>query len=291
MLGDRTLLDAVVSGLGKDDNVNSVVLFGSQARDPGLPAASDGWSDIDLHLIVADVGAFAAASNLETLGPKPPKLHVIRNASGGVRKVTLLYEDAEVDLVVIPRWQMQLARLSLALGCQERIVPLRTALNEMSTIMRGGYRFLKGEATWGKFYADVVAKLPGQRWGDAEVRAAADAFLCDYLWVLQKLARGELIAAQRSLHLQLADANYRLMHELRLRQGRPTFREARRLEKLLVAVEREMLQVSARLAAPELQAAADKALATMKILVGELLPGWSPPADYAAMVGRVIISN
>jgi hypothetical protein len=48
---------------------------------------------------------------------------------------------------------------------------------------------------------------------------------------------------------------------------------------------------SARLAAPELQAAADKALVTLKILVGELLPEWRPPADYAAMVGRVTISN
>ena len=291
MLGDRALLDAFVGGLSRSDNVKSVVLFGSQARDPGLPAASDGWSDIDLHVIVADVGAFVALSNLQTLGPKPLKLHVIRNASGGVRKVTLLYEDAEVDLVVIPRRQMQLARLGLALGWQERIAPLRTALNEMSTIMRGGYRFLKGEAAWSRFYADVVTKLPGQRLSDAEVRSAADAFLCDYLWVRQKLARGELIAAQRALHVQLADANYRLMHELRLRQGRPTFREARRLEKLLDTGEREMLQVSARLAASELQTAADKALATLKILVGELLPEWSPPADYSAMVDRVTISN
>lgn len=291
MLAGQALLDAIASGLSKDDNVKSVVLFGSRARDQGLPAASDGWSDIDLHVVVADVGAFVASSNLQTLGPKPLKLHVIRNASGGVRKVTLLYDDAEVDLVVIPQRQMRLARLGLALGWQDRIATLGVALNEMSTIMRGGYRFLKGEAAWGKFYADVVAQLPGQRLGDAEVRATADAFLCDYLWVRQKLARGELIAAQRGLHVQLADANYRLMHELRLRQGRPTFREARRLEKLLDAGEREMLRVSARLDATELQAAADKALATMKILVGELLPEWGPPADYSAMVGRVTISS
>lgn len=287
MLGGQELLDAITRALSCDDNVKSVVLFGSRAREQGMPAASDDWSDIDLHVIVGNVAAFVAIESLTSLCDKPVKLHVIRAASGGVRKVTLLYEDAEVDLVVIPCRQMGLARLGLALGLQEKIAPLRIGLNEMSTIMRGGYRFLKGEDAWGKFYADVVVRLPGQRLGDAEVRAIADAFLCDYLWVRQKLARGEWIAAQRGLHVQLADANFRLMHELRLRQGRPTFREARRLEKLLAAGDLNSLQISARLDTSELQQAADKALTTMKTLLGELLPAWSPPADYEAMIQRV----
>jgi len=287
MLGGQELLDAITSALSCDDNVKSVVLFGSRAREQGMPAASDDWSDIDLHVIVGNVATFVALENLTALCSKPVKLHVIRAASGGVRKVTLLYEDAEVDLVVIPCRQMGLARLGLALGLQEKIAPLRIGLNEMSTIMRGGYRFLKGEKAWGKFYADVVVKLPGQRLGDAEVRAIADAFLCDYLWVRQKLARGEWIAAQRGLHVQLADANFRLMHELRLRREQPTFREARRLEKLLDAGDLNSLQVSARLDPSELQQAADKALTTMKTLLGELLPAWNPPADYEAMIQRV----
>lgn len=286
MLGGQALLDAITGALSRDSNVKSVVLFGSRAREQGMPAASDNWSDIDLHVIVGNVAAFVAVENLAKLCAQPVKLHVIRAASGGMRKATLLYEGAEVDLVVIPSRQMRLARLGLALGLQEKIAPLRIGLNEMSTIMRGGYRFLKGEETWGKFYADVVMKLPGQRLGDAEVCAVADAFLCDYLWVRQKLARGEWITAQRGLHVQLADTNFRLMHELRLRRGQPTFREARRLEKLLDPNDLNSLQVSARLDACELQQAADKALTTMKTLLSELLPAWSPPADYEAMVQR-----
>lgn len=287
MLEGRELLDEIVGQLTEDTNVRSVVLFGSRARETGLPAASDAWSDIDLHVIVRRVGAFTLRTALARLSRRPLQLLLVRAASGGVQKVTLLYADAEVDLVLIPSWQMRLARLGLALGWQRRIASLRHGLNEMSTIMRGGYRFLKGEAAWGGFYADVVVKMPGQRLNETEVRAAAEAFLGDYLWVRQKLARGELIAAQRGLHLQLADANFRLMHEWRLRNGQTTFREARRLERLLDASGLASLQVSARLDAAELRSAVDQALVTMQALVRDLLPAWSPPADYEGMVDRI----
>lgn len=284
MLIHADLLEDVARGLAKDRNVKSVVLFGSRAREQGLVAAADGWSDIDLHVIVANVARFVSASHLAALVNSPLRLQVKRSASGGVNKVTMLYDHAEMDLVVIPQWQMRWARLGLRLGWHQRITLLRIALNEMSTIMRGGYRFLKGENEWGAFYARVVTQLPGQRLGETEVRAMADGFLCDYLWVRQKLARGEFIAAQRGLHHLLAETNYRLTHELRLRKNLDSYREARRLEKLLQPEELSALQISARLAAEELQQSAAQALNTMQGLVGELLPEWRPPKEYAVMV-------
>jgi hypothetical protein len=60
----------------------------------------------------------------------------------------------------------------------------------------------------------------------------AEAFVCDYVFTRRKVQRGELCAAQRWLHHQLAETNFRLLHELRLRCGKTSFPDARRLEQL-----------------------------------------------------------
>src|SRR5690606_12349277 len=114
--------------------------------------------------------------------------------------------------------------------------------------------------------------LPGQRLDHREVRSMCDGFLCDYLWMRQKLARGELIAAQRMLHRSLAEINYQLLHEIRLREGEPSFREARRLEKLLPDHDLVSMQVSSHLNADELSDAADKCFDTMKACAARLVP-------------------
>jgi hypothetical protein len=151
---------------------------------------------------------------------------------------------------------------------------VKDSLNNLSTIMRGGYRLLKGERSWGPFYARVVSELPGFRLGDEEVRAMADSFLCDLHWVLQKLQRGELVAAQRILHRSLLETNIVLQHEARCRARAATFQQARRVEKLLSSEKLRTVQVSARLEYGELVRAAWTALAGLEIIMRELAPEW-----------------
>ena len=79
----------------------------------------------------------------------------------------------------------------------------------------------------------MATQIPSRRLGDDETRAIAEGFVCDYISTRHKIARGELLAAQRWLHHQLADASFQLHHELRLRQGKLSLPDARRLEFLV----------------------------------------------------------
>ncbi len=164
-------------------------------------------------------------------------LQVVRPASGGVRKVTLIFATGEADLVIVPLSLMRRLRLAARRGRHRHRPALRHVLHEFSTIMRGGYRFLKGERHWGGFYDWAVKKMPGQRLGGRELARLADIFLATCSGSSSGSSAAELVAAQRSLHRLLAEANFQLLHEARLRRGAATYREARRVERLLPARE------------------------------------------------------
>lgn len=162
------------------------------------------------------------------------------------------------------------------------------ALNEIATCLQSGYRFLKGEKEWGAFYARVVAEMPGVRLADVEVAGLAGVFLCDLCWVFQKLERGELSAAQHLLHRSLAETNFRLVRELRLRRGQPvlSFGLGRRVEAILAPGELAWVQVDARLEREELGRAAWTAFKGLRGLMGELVPGWRVPPGLDELLVR-----
>jgi len=280
------LLPAMEAWVRADPGVVSAVLFGSQVRATTEPAAADAWSDVDLHLIVsspAEIARIDWAAKFPGLGFR---LRAQRAATGGVRKVTVIFDAGECDLIVISRGQMGLARWGLALGLHRRDGPLNRALNAMATIMSGGYLFLKGEQSWGKLYRRVVAEMPGVRIDDREAVRLAEEFLCDLLWLRQKVARGEAIAAQRMLHRSLNEIVIQLVHELRLRRGQATFQQARRVEFLLPPDELGLIQVDARCNAQALLAAADAKRVSLVTIMGVLVPAWRPPAGFADLLRR-----
>ncbi|MCX6956215.1 MAG: nucleotidyltransferase domain-containing protein [Verrucomicrobia bacterium] len=283
--GDQSdLLPALAGWLGRQPGVKAVVLFGSRVRPAGAPAAADGWSDIDLQVVTSDPEAIVAADWAALFPGQTLIFKVLRPASSGMRKLTLLYAAGEADLVLVPAWQMRVARTALGLGLHGRIGPVRHALNNLRTIMGGGHRLLHGAADWGAFYARVVAELPGFRLADEEVRQLADVSILDLLWVLQKLERGELVAAQRILHRSLVETNVVLLHEARTRRGEPTFQQARRVEQLVPAAKLGTVQASARLDRAELNRAAWENLAGLRVLMAELVPTWRvPPAMEAQL--------
>ena len=211
---------------------------------------------------------------------------MFRPATGGVRKLTVLYAGGETDLVLVRASQMRLASIAMRLGLHRRVRSVAHALNTFATIMDGGYRFLKGERTWGPLYARVVAEMAGYRIGDDEARQFADSFLCDLLWVLQKLERGELVAAQRILHRALHETNVVLLHELRMRRGDVTYQQARRVEQLVTPAQLSTVQVSARLDHAEIAAAAWRAREGLDELMRELVPAWGAPAPMQALLSR-----
>jgi hypothetical protein len=203
----------------------------------------------------------------------------VRAATGGVRKVTVLFSSGQLDLILVPAMKMWLARVAVAIGAHRKIAPFERALNELSTCLQGGYRFLKGEEAWGRFYNEVSTVMPGVRLSDEAARILADQFLCDFLWILQKAAGGELCAAQHLLHRSLADTNFRLSRELRLRRGLalPSFGLGRRVESILSPHELELVKVESDLSKKGLCAAAWKSYAGLCIMMGEICPAWKVP--------------
>lgn len=283
--GNQTgLLAALERWLQAERGVDAAILFGSQVRPAGGAAAADGWSDVDLHIVTHAAARIEQMDWSHALPGLRLCLQVARPATSGVRKVTLLFEDGEADLVLVPTGKLRLAALAMKLGLHNRIGVVAAALNNLSTIMGGGYRFLKGEQSWGGFVARVVGEMPGFRLDDRRVRQLADTAVCDTLWVLQKLERGELVAAQRILHRSVMETNVVLLHELRMRRGELTFQQARRTERLVTPGQLATQQVDARLNAAELRAATWHNLTGLKTLMAELVPSWSVPVGVEKLL-------
>lgn len=278
------LLAALERWCENEPAVHSAVLFGSQARTQGAAAAADGWSDIDLHIITSAAERIEREDWRQHLPGLEFCLQVARPATGGVRKLTVLLAEGEVDLVLVPAGKFKLAEFALKLGLHRKLRGVRDPLNRLSTIMSGGYRFLKGEARWGAFYARIVAELEGYRLDGDAVRQLANVFLCELLWVLQKLERGELVAAQRTLHSTLVETNVLLLHEARMREHLPTFQQARRVEKLVTPAELAMVTVSARCEAAELRRAAWQIFDGFRALMVKLEPGWMVPPTMVKLL-------
>jgi hypothetical protein len=279
MVTPAGLLPSVVKWLESERAIRSAVLFGSSAGAVKSATVVDGFADFDLHIVTTDTRRLVKVDWARVFPEAKFCQQIVRPATGGVNKVTVLFSSGQIELVLVPALQFYFARLSMILGLHRRIRRLQTALNEVHTCIQSGYYFLKGERTWGPFYSRIMAEMPGVRLTDSEVRDMAGAFLCEFLWVLQKLERGELAAAQLALHRLLSETNFRLVREMHLRRGQPlpSFGLARHVESVLSATELSWVQVDARLDQEELRRAAWHALDGLKGLMSELLPEWRAP--------------
>jgi hypothetical protein len=258
-------------------SVSGLTLFGSRAR-----GGADSASDWDFQVITSRPAMFRDAQWARSLPGAALRLYAPRMTRfGGVPKVNLVLDGAEADLVIIPAGPLRFARLMVALGLHRPEGPLRRRLRDLAVAVRPGWRFLKGGRRWGAFYDRVVAEVDDPRLGDQEIRRLGDTFVYDYLWTLRKISRGELVAAQRALQRELAEANLRLVHELRLRRGEPSFPEGRRAEQLMGA-EAGRFGVSARCDGRELAQEAGRCRDVFRGLMESLVGGsWRWPADVS----------
>ena len=257
--------------------IKAAVLIGSHIRPAGAPNAADPASDWDFQVVTSRPRQFASADWTRALPGCTLRVYSVRPTFGGVQKVTALFAEAETDFVVIPALQLRLARLAYALGLHRRPGPARRGLADLAIVIRPGHRFLKGEPQWGKFYARVIRDVADPRLDDAEAVRLADGFVCDVVWTERKLARGELLASQRMIFQSLAETNFRLLHEVRLRRGEPSYPEARRLERVATAEERDAVSLAPALDVASLTDALGKARATLVRLMAQLVPGWRWP--------------
>ena len=258
--------------------VKALVLIGSHVREAGTVNHADAESDWDFQLLTSDLSFWQRRDWVEELGYGRPLAYSFRPTFGGVNKVTFILPGRiEVDLVILAARPLAGARIAVKLGLHRRLGGVRKGLGLLAVVIRPGYRFLKGEEKFGALYRQVVKEVDDPRLGDSEVVELAEGFVCDLVWQRRKLARGEFLAAQRMLHRELLETNFRLWHELRLRKQLESFPEARRIE--LVATPEELLAVTgaARPNRIEMAVATDAAWQTLRQLMGALVPAWQAP--------------
>lgn len=270
------LLDDLVSWAAGNPDVQVLTLFGSHARH-----AADAQSDFDLQLIATRPATFESRDWTGTALPGHTlRAYSVRPAFGGVRKVTALFDAGLMDIVVVPAGRMRLGRMLVAVGLHRRVRLVRRGLANLAVVLRPGFRVLKGGAGWQAFYTQIVAEVPDERIDDRLADALGETAYLDYIGLERKLARGELRAAQRWLHTALAETNFKLMHELRLRRNEPSYHDARRLEQALTVADLGWVTVDARLDAAEIGAAAREAIRATHTLVRALTgraPTWPVP--------------
>jgi hypothetical protein len=276
----HSLFSEVTRWLTETRAIESAVLFGSQANSRDEALRRTAW-DIDLHVISSCPRELERVDWSRAFPDSGFQFHAARPATGGVRKVTVVFAAGQIDLVIVPRLYATAGNIILRTKLYRRLPAAIIALNEMATCLHTGFRFLKGEAKWGRFYANVARQMPGVRLEDSEACRLADAFVADFVWVRQKIDSGELIAAQHVLHRQMSETNLRLFRELQFRRNRPpnSFGLGRRVETYATAAERGFLGVNATLEGAQLIVAANKSYVGLKALMAEIVPVWGPPAN------------
>lgn len=269
-MNTATLGERVQGWAERESTVELCVLIGSRVRDPAAPAGYDDHSDWDFQVATSQPRQFETSDWLEGLGVFPLAYALRPGRLGSALKASAVTKYGELDLVVIPAEPLRALAQQLAAGGALPDFPQRQALVDLSAVLAGGYRILKGASEFGGLYARVVHEVAPARLEDPAVCRLAEAFVCDYVLTCRRIDRGELLAAQRWLHHQLAETNFRLWHELRLREGRASFPDARWLEGL-GEPQLDSLRIAALPEAASLRRAVEQSADTLRSLIARLV--------------------
>lgn len=267
-----SLAEEIAVWAGRESSVRGLVLIGSQVRSTeDVVWRSDEQSDWDFQIITSRPELFETREWTQALGRGVHLYAVRRAAIGGVPKIAALFHGAEADLVIVPANLFSVLKIAVSLGLHRRSAWLRRRMQELAVVIRPGWKFLKGAQQWEPFYRRVLAEVADPRLSDEEIGNLANGFVCDYVWTERKIARGELIAAQRMLHRSLIETNIRFLHELKLRRGERTFPEARRAERVSSDDQLNLLRVSAACEPATLRDALETSASSCRQLVSLLL--------------------
>ncbi|MDP3073697.1 MAG: hypothetical protein Q8N18_25660 [Opitutaceae bacterium] len=288
MVAAEKLCGDFVAWAQREPSIAALVLIGSQSRPASDAAPADRFSDWDFQVVSSRPALFADRAWARTAGLPEPIAYAVRiGRLGHTGKVTAVFPAGDLDLVLLPSGALRAARWAFRLGLGPRLARTKPALTDLSLVLSGGMRVLKGGAAWEQFFHRILREVPPARVDDAEVARLAEGFVVDYLSTRQKIERGEFLAAQRWLHVQLAETNFRLMHELQRRRGSASYPDARRIESLYEPAERAAVSVATLPERAALMRALEHSAATCRELVAALIgTAWRWPEGLASRLRR-----
>jgi len=257
--------------------IRMVTLIGSRSRPEGAPDGPTEHSAWDFQVATSDPAMFATPEWLSAINGQPIAYVKRLGVTGVVDKVTAIFPDGDVEWVIIPAEAFD-GFVQAAPGVDDAHPMVQKMFVELGKVLFGDYRVVKGGDDCVAVY-EAASRLGADalRLSDDQVVAIAEGFVCDYVAVRRKTARGELRTAQLLLHEQLMSALYSLLFELRKREGLHAKPQARRLEEL-DDPRLPLLDIAPRLDRTSLTEAADKAAHALRVLVGDLVGArWSWP--------------
>ena len=266
-------------------SVKALLLIGSRARTGVSIGGSDIGSDWDFQVVSDDVGAFMDSGWLMREDIGEPLAYIARMARlGSVHKVSAVFEDGELDLVIIPAIWLHVSSALFRLNVVDYFPTASVALRNLGAVWKGGVNVIKGGASVRFLIASVESLANAGRLDDRQVCDLANGFVCDYVSAKRKLQRGEMVAVQRWLHVYLAEVNFKLLHEWRQRVGVDSFPDARRVEIVLDLEEMDAIRIVAAPSEASLSSALDKCADTCVDLVRRLVgTKWSWPELPSAL--------
>jgi hypothetical protein len=263
-----------------ESTVSGLALIGSRERAAADPVwSADAHSDWDFYVITSRPALFANRVWAAGL-PGQELRHYVHHRTTDSRapKVCAFFAGAEVDLVILSLPMMRLVRLLVAAGIHRRKGFSRRGLRAIAEVIRPGWKFLKGGAQWDPLFQRIVTEIPDPRMSDSDAILTANVLVGNYVWIRRKLARGEIVAAQRMIHREMAEANLRLLHELRLRRGERSFEKGRRIERVAPPGDMALVTVSARCDPGELETALERSAESCRLIMRGLVGNnWSWP--------------
>jgi hypothetical protein len=249
-----------------------MIIVGSRAHQPGDVSRADEWSDWDFQIVTSKPQLFETQDWTRAAGLPQPLIYVNRRGRlGHTDKVSAIFAEADLDLVLIPAGQLLALRWLILTGLAGYMPRARSAIKDLSTVLRHGHHFVKKNLKLEKLYAYLTSTSILEFLEDDVICQIADGYVCDYVSTFQKVRRGEFLAAQRWLHVNLSEAIFRLLHERNLRAGDKSFLDGRRIESIVSTEWREAVTIEAFPNSVSLYRALDKSAHTLRRLMSSLV--------------------
>lgn len=271
--------DVFVKWAKETPHVRVLLMIGSRTRRPGDCGCADEKSDWDFQVATSEGRLFLDSRWVAEAGLGKPLAYVARIGRLGTgTKVSVVLDGGELDIVVISSFDFRMLGLLYKYRLLKWSPKAIQGARSLSSVWSGGVAVLKGSKEVGRFVNGVRRELGVRRLDDDTILSIAEGFVCDYVSTRRKLDRGEIVAAQRWLHVQLGEANLALLHELRQRVGKISFPDGRRVESYLPREEIGRISLEATLDRRSMASALYRSANTFKLLAEELLKGrWHWP--------------
>ena len=228
-----TIGEKFVAWASSQPGVRAIVQIGSRVRGSDGVGAADSGSDWDFQLVVDDPSLFELRPAIEEALQARAIAYTVRTAIlVTIKKLSAVFPTGTLDVLLMPTRDVEGVKAAVESGKYLESQSAMTALVAMSSVLLGGYRFLKGADNYKALYEFTASSIPPARINDSAVLILAEGVVCDYLAPVRLINRGELTAGQRWLHMYLVEVVVKLLHEVRLRRGQKSFPDGRRLEHL-----------------------------------------------------------